>query len=713
SSIGFTQDEINAYGGVVGSAELSTFGHTAVGFGNGFAAFTNGGRSTDRPEDESLQTFGDTFSWAKGTHFIKIGGDVVRNSADDGFTANRGSPRGALTYSGPGATGLADFLMGLPATSVSYILNPRPPMQTHNWEHGYFVQDNWQVNSKLTLNLGLRYELVTPFVEDNDLMVNFDPNYVDPTTGQKGIFVVPSTKTLKYLDTRLISYGVETVAQSHLGIGPGLVRLDKTDFAPRVGFAWHIGGKSVLRGGWGIYYPTSAAQAQRDALASNGFNQSVTIRSVAGSPLEGWPGYNGSTGPLSGGAVHGFGNTPSPNLIDFNMKQPRIQQYNVTFEHDLGWNTALRLSYLGTAMHGLIAGADMNEIPASNNPFGTSTGDGVTACDPVNNGDCALSAADSARLPFPNLGENLIKFFNYGHGLSNAFQAQAEHRFSKGLMFSASYTYLDQKSTALDTDNSSLGGLGYDIFNPGADYGTDGFISKHRFVAYGIYDLPFGRGRQFGSHMNRWVDWAVGGWQTTFNMFIKSGTGFTPFWICDDCDPIFPGNIGSGAIDAVGDFNGPSLRPTVVSSTSLYVKQGDQYFNPAAFGLPPIGADLFSNPAVATRNVLWGPGTWGVNLGVHKNFRFGEKVTAQLGADVDNLFNHPLLSPDGNYGGGGGPFALLGDFNVRVDPNTLQLLPIASSDVNLNPTFGRLVNSFSQEGIDSRRSVRLRLRITF
>ena len=280
-------------------------------------------------------------------------------------------------------------------------------------------------------------------------------------------------------------------------------------------------------------------------------------------------------------------------------------------------------------------------------------------------------------------------------------------------MFSLSYTYLDQKSTALDTGNSSLGGIAYNPITPDSDYGTDGYVSKHRVVAYGIYDLPLGRGRRFGSSMSRWADLIVGGWQTTFNMFAKSGTGFTPFWICDDCNPIEPGNIGISSVDAVGDFNAePSYRPTVLSN-DYQKRNGDQFFNPAAFGPPSVGSDVFSNAQVAKRNLLYGPGTWGVNLGVHKDFHATERLTVQFGADVDNIFNHPLLSPNADAGGGGGSFALLGDFVIRVDPNTGQLLPITADDITPNPDFGRLISSFSQEGIDNRRSIRLRLRITF
>ncbi len=113
--------------------------------------------------------------------------------------------------------------------------------------------------------------------------------------------------------------------------------------------------------------------------------------------------------------------------------------------------------------------------------------------------------------------------------------------------------------------------------------------------------------------------------------------------------------------------------------------------------------------------MLWGPGTWGVNLGIHKDFHATERLTFQFGADVDNIFNHPLFSPNADAGGGGGTFALLGEFNINVDPATGKLLPLTAADIvpDSGTDFGRLISSFSQEGIDSRRTVRLRLRITF
>jgi hypothetical protein len=717
-SIGFDASDIAAYGAAVGPGELSTFGHMAINFSNTFTTFNNGGRNTFRPLTQNLVTFGDTLTWIKGKHAFRMGGDLVRNAAVDGFALNRGNPRGLVTYAGTGTNPFTAFLLGLPATSTSNVLQPRPPMDVRNWEHGYFIQDTWKINSRLTVNLGLRYELITPYTDKNDLIANFDPDFVDPTTGQQGRFVIPSDKTLKFLDTRIVDFGFAFANQYSLG--RGTVRADKHNFAPRVGLAYRIGDKSVLRGGYGIYYPTSAAQGIRDPIATNPFNQGITKRSVAGNPLQGWPG-NGVDGisPLSGGGVTaGFGGTPAVNLVPFDIRQPRIHQYNATFEREIGWGNAVRLSYLGSTMHGLIAGKDLNLIAPNDTPFGTNTvddnGEPNGICDPVNNADCGLSNEDAARYRFPALGDFLLSYGNFGHAQSNAFQVNLEHKYTHGFLFNFSYTYLDQKSTALDTGNSSLGGIAYNPLTPDSDYGIDGYVSKHRVVAYGVVDLPVGRGRRYGASMSRWADFIVGGWQTSFNMFAKSGTGFTPFWICDDCNPIEPGNIGISSVDAVGDFNAePSYRPVVLSS-DFNKHNGDQIFNPAAFGPPPVGSDVFSNSQIAKRNMLWGPGTWGLNLGVHKDFRATERLTLQFGADINNVFNHPLFSPNADAGGGGGSFALLGDFVIRVDPVTGKLLPIdPAQDVTPNPDFGRLISSFTQEGIDSRRTVRLRLRITF
>jgi len=455
-----------------------------------------------------------------------------------------------------------------------------------------------------------------------------------------------------------------------------------------------------------MYFPTAAAQGIRDPLSTNGFNQAlnkITDPTVPNStPLQPWP------TPMTGGAVQLNTSAFSINAVPVGLQQPRVQQYNATYERELGLKTSVRFSYLGITSHGLIGGKDLNEIAPSDVGWGTTTGDGVTACTP-DNGDCIPSAADLARLPYPALGDFITSFGNYGHGQSNAYQAQLERRYSSGFMFNASYTYADQKSTGIDLANSSLGGVPYDPFNPERDYTQDSWVSRHRFVLYGVYDLPVGRGKKLGSGMSGWADAVIGGWQTSFQMFAKSGTAFTPYLACDNCFNseryISPGNIAAGSIDAVGDFTG-GYRPLIVGNYKQQV--GDQLFNPAAFAPPPMGADVFTNPGVARKNLLWGPGAWGVNFGLHKEFKVGERLTASLGADVNNLFNHPIRMPDLDFADGS--FAFVGDFDVQVDPNTLRP---QLEDFTPNPDFARAFQTFSQEGVEGRRTVRLRLRIAF
>src|SRR5258706_13162735 len=126
-------------------------------------------------------------------------------------------------------------------------------------------------------------------------------------------------------------------------------------------------------------------------------------------------------------------------------------------------------------------------------------------------------------------------------------------------MFNGHYTLLDQVNSGVDA-NSSLGGTVYNQFKPDADTGTDPWVSRHRFVVYGTYELPFGRGRQHLANMNRAADAVFGGWQTSFQMFVKSGTGFTRWFDCSACEPPYLGNIASNASDAVGKgaFGGSS-----------------------------------------------------------------------------------------------------------------------------------------------------------
>jgi hypothetical protein len=283
-------------------------------------------------------------------------------------------------------------------------------------------------------------------------------------------------------------------------------------------------------------------------------------------------------------------------------------------------------------------------------------------------------------------------------------QIQVTRRFTAGFSFDASYTLLDQQSNVGDAADSSLGDPLYNQFVVQNDFSRDSFVSRHRFTANLIYDVPFGHGRHFGATSSGVVDAILGGWQLSSALFAKSGTGFTPFYDCGDCDPVWPGNIGSSFPDATAGFNNGTFRPRLIGNPTANVS-GDIIFNASAFAPPEVGPDVFNSGV--KRQTLTGPGSWSTNIGIRKNFRLNERVAFNIGALFDNIFNHPLLSPVDLTD----DFARVGTINLEVDQTTGKLLPITSVDPNTN--FGRVNRSFSQEGFDSRRSVRLTFRMTF
>ena len=410
------------------------------------ATFGDDGRNSDRNLNQHLATFGDTVSWQKGRHSLKIGADFVRNEAQDGFGSTRNIPQSSMSYNGGNnLVGFTNFLLGNAPHSYQYVELPRPATDVSNWETAYYAQDDFRVNTRLTVNLGFRYDRFSPYIDKNDIMANFDPNYRDATTGQIGRYVIPSMKTLNYMQytesgAPPLGIGYVLAADSGQGIGRGLVRPDRFDFGPRAGFAYRITDKQVFRGGFGLFYPTSAAQGIRDAITTNPFNGKITGTTKCVPPSGGgacvpnnispWPSSVSDTSgnlPISGGVVTGFGNFPSANYIPFGIKNPRLMEWNATFEQQLPWQTTVRASYIGSAQQGQIIGNDLDMIQASDSPFGTTQGlpqntnttDGFPnlypvgyagqapytgtylECDPLNSGDCAYSAADNARIEFP------------------------------------------------------------------------------------------------------------------------------------------------------------------------------------------------------------------------------------------------------------------------------------------------------------------------
>ena len=367
-----------------------------------------------------------------------------------------------------------------------------------------------------------------------------------------------------------------------------------------------------------MFYPTSAAQTDRDAIGTNSFNQGITHTRLPTAPFSPWPTGGETPGvcPNVGGVVIGA-EQPAQRQLDSSKPEESTdaaveRQLRASVPHA----SSIRVSYLGAHKSGQILGIDLAILTPNDIPFGTSDdptgltgiGDGQTPCDPSGeqaNGPAKYSLADLARMPFPLLGDYILGYRNVGHSNTKAFRPSSSTR--RHTSTSASRGPIDQNSSGMDMGNSSLAGDAYNGINPNSDYGVASWVSHSRLVSYGVYDLPIGRGQRFAANASTLINLFIGGWQITYNMFAKSGVWFTPFLDCTDCDPVVPGNVATGAMDAVGDFGATSVRPLIISDPRKNVPKGYQW-NPAAFALPSIGADLFTQANVAKRNSIVGPG---------------------------------------------------------------------------------------------------------
>ena len=302
-NIGFNDADIQAYGAVVAPSALDTYGHPSISFGSTYAALGNGGRNTYRPLDQNLLTFGDTLTWMKGTHTPEV---RRRLRAQRGrrrlHQRPRQSARAHQLHRAPTPIRWSRFLLGMPANTVQYVNSFRPPMDVYNWETGFFVQDDFKVTPRLTRESRTALRDHHAVHREQRPAGELRSELTCSANGQKGRFVVPSEKTLAVMDPRYIE-----LRRRDRGPRPAcresLVQTDNNNLAPRLGVAWRLTDKTVLRGGYGFFYPTSAAQGIRDPLATNSFQVGLTRRPTAAAPLQGWPGFDHGISPMSGGVA--------------------------------------------------------------------------------------------------------------------------------------------------------------------------------------------------------------------------------------------------------------------------------------------------------------------------------------------------------------------------------------------------------------------------
>jgi len=538
-------------------------------------------------------------TWLKGPHSMKFGGIYTRNYAKDGYSTGANNSKGQYNFTGF-ATGnsYADFLLGLPNTVVEQ-RNTRgdQPMDTFSNDWALFVQDDWKVGARLTAFLGLRYEVVGAFVDRNDIYANFVP-----TDG--GHHIVPTTQIGALLPPGAVALG-RTLTADQAGVGRSLIKTDRNNVSPRAGFAYRLGSdnKTVVRGGFGIFHPTGAAQGARDIMSRNPFRYSITNRRAT--------------------LQHGFSTGTQDSSLSFGnqglalgLQSPDIYQYNLTFERELPGNIGGRVSYIGSTMRKLLVNRDFNTVKASG----------------VELGNVDEDPDAHARLPFPTYGTFMDITDNNGEGQFNALQFELQRRFKGGLAVNAAYTLAGSDSNAPDSGNSTIGVVQFDPYDIERDRGPDPNVVRHRVVMNSTWQIPVGRGRSFGGTMPVWADAIIGGWTLSSIFQARSGPNLTPFFSYGT-DPVFPANTGR-ALDGVGQF-GEAWRPDVTGDPNIGGPR-DQFFDVTKYSLPAPGT--LGN---AKKGSLKGPGTWIVNLAFYKDIVRTKGVTVEVTALLDNAFNHP------------------------------------------------------------------------
>jgi len=586
----------------------------------------------------------DNVTWSPGKHSFKFGGDFKRISDhDDNVFGNYRSGWFVFDGSSTVGTNIGDpytaFLLGYPDYTEFSSTN-NPTMNGLGYSYAFFGQDDWKVTPRLTLNLGLRYELHPPLKETHYNTATFLPTYNGAGTVSgstvSGAVVVSNAQAVAAASSALLSAIQPTpvITAADAGIPEGLRSTDHTDWGPRLGFAWqpYGNGKTVLRGGWGRFIESPlgfalvsgwAVHSSYVATYNQGLNGTTPLVSLAA------PFYTAGAGSAAGTAGFYY-------AFPIHYHDPNVQQWNLTLEQDLGHSISARFSY--TASHGqnLEAMVDLNQVPA--NPYGYFNSEPG----PVSTAACVTDGGNYVddHRPFPcwsviqsvsNLAES-----NYSSGA-----VEVSRHSGKSLTFDASYTFTRDLSNAGGATPSAFavsgGSFLTDRFHPHMDYGNVIYDRKHRFLITYLYDLPFGKGQRWlssGTALNR----VVGDWQLAGVTVMESGPFLTPYQ--DSVDP-----ANTNILTTVGQ-----ARPDQLRNVSLYARNRTttQWFNPNAFPYLNLqtaagnGIGRFGNASVGG---VVGPGTEIDSLSLMKNLAITEKSKFQIGLETANLFNHRNYEP--------------------------------------------------------------------
>jgi hypothetical protein len=562
----------------------------------------------------------DTLSWTKGSHTMKFGGDWRRLHAYgtsaffnllEGQYAFNGSVMSGLL--GPGAgTPMASYLLGYP-DNASVATTVQANVNAFASHYATYAQDDWKVTKNLTLNYGLRWEYHPMFRDQYNNLANYDPNYTSVQNGVtvKGAVVIPGAGTFGITSPQFVQTIAPTpvITAAQAGLPAALRYSQKTDFAPRVGFAYRVFGsdKTVIRGGYGKFIEALLGSAAISAWAVQSsdvgfFNNSIGANGVPQFQMPyAWPTNIAQPGTYS-----------FYQATDLHYKDPYVQEWNLTVERDLGAGVGLRVSYDGNHSTDLGMHTNLNQ-PAPNT--------------------IGFNNIPQANYPLPDF-QYVAYNTNPGFSNYNAMTVSFKKRMTRGLQFQGSYIYARNLSnvdgaatTTADQFPGEFGGTITNPARPGLDYGNLAFTRRNRALVTFLYELPFGKGKTFMNTANKMVDGVLGGWELSGVLMFQSGPFMSVATTSDPC------GCGYNAFNATGG------RADTVTGVNPYAGQSiNQWINPNAFADPGNAIGRFGD---ASAGDVVGPGTQVVSLSLLKTIDLTERFKMRFGAQVANVFNHP------------------------------------------------------------------------
>jgi hypothetical protein len=505
-------------------------------------------------------------------------------------------------------------------------------------DYSLFLQDDWKLSQRLTLNLGLRYELNLPPYETRGAIGTFDPALYQPSEVDANGNIGPPVGGFVQAGNVIPQYDLTDVPNVGKRI---FTNVDPNNFGPRVGFAYSPfdSGRLTLRGGYGIYYSRPSTNHINNTI--NAPPTFAVSRSLAGPlvPLE------DPYVPLpSQDQFPRFvpGVLFSSSTFERRLRTPYFQQYNVSLQYALSQDLLLEAAYAGTRGHNLLRNVRINQARLASiaQPIVNAvTGEVITTNTPAN-----------ALLRAPYQSVDIAGFQQFQHSAEsvyNSLQMSLARRLSKGLQLLASYTYSKSLDNASGQAGNATSGTWIDTvpirgnqLDPEANRGVSDFDLTHRFVLSYLWDLPH---PAFAAR-SRTGRLLMSNWQVAGIITAMSGH---PFDIQDSA-------AGSFYLGANNGFSRPSWAPGAARDTATSNVPPGYFFNPFAFVRPVVQAGQLipssNGTAVAGaqgtdfgnvgRNVLRGPCQTNVDFSVIKRFRFGEAKSIEFRAELFNLFNH-------------------------------------------------------------------------